>query len=418
MTLIEILITTVVALILLYSIMRIFSYVSGHVARGRAALEMSGQIRATAHRLREDLRGLTVPIRPWPRSSSAEGYFEYLEGAERDTTNLAADTTIGDRDDVLAFTARSVEEPYVGRFNGNPIESQAAEIVWWAQPDSIGTHSLRRRVLLIRPDLNTNNGTLPPAFPGTGPADLQTFYNTNDVSVRLSGNGGLIANTLADLTKRENRFAHITAPVTAAFAFPLDASTPGNPTSLVNLAQTGTQQGDDVILSHVKAFDVRAFDPAASIRTDGNRALIPSDPGWAAAVNAGNAEIGRGAFVDLNYNVVGSPNFIAGLSTFFSGPPHVRSGMSALVPAGTSVYDTWSFHYEHDGIDQDGNGIADQGTNGFDDNNQNGPDDVLERETSPPYPVPLRGIQIKIRIYDADSHQVREATVTHDFIPE
>ena len=74
--------------------------------------------------------------------------------------------------------------------------------------------------------------------------------------------------------------------------------------------------------------------------------------------------------------------------------------------------------YEHDGIDQDGNGIIDQGTNGFDDDNANGVDDVGERETSPPYPVPLRGIQVRLRIIDRDSRQVRQMTVTSDFIPE
>jgi hypothetical protein len=89
-----------------------------------------------------------------------------------------------------------------------------------------------------------------------------------------------------------------------------------------------------------------------------------------------------------------------------------------------SVYDTWSFHYEHDGIDQDaatdnGAGI-DQGTNGLDDDvgagAVNGVDDILERETSPPYPVPLRGMQVKLRIYEPDTRQIREATVTRNFV--
>ena len=79
--------------------------------------------------------------------------------------------------------------------------------------------------------------------------------------------------------------------------------------------------------------------------------------------------------------------------------------------------------YEHDGIDQDGNGIIDQGTNGFDDVNANGVnangvDDVGERETSPPYPAALRGIQVRLRIIDRDSRQVRQMTVSSDFIPE
>jgi hypothetical protein len=74
--------------------------------------------------------------------------------------------------------------------------------------------------------------------------------------------------------------------------------------------------------------------------------------------------------------------------------------------------------YEHDGEDQDSALGADQGTNGIDDDGLNGVDDVGERETSPPYPVPLRGIQVRLRIIDRDTRQVRQMTVSSDFIPE
>jgi hypothetical protein len=83
-----------------------------------------------------------------------------------------------------------------------------------------------------------------------------------------------------------------------------------------------------------------------------------------------------------------------------------------------AVYDTWSQAYEHDGIDQDGVAGVDQGSNGLDDDGSNGVDDAAERETSPPYPVPLRGIQVRIRILDRDTRQVRQMSVTSDFIPE
>ena len=38
--------------------------------------------------------------------------------------------------------------------------------------------------------------------------------------------------------------------------------------------------------------------------------------------------------------------------------------------------------------------------------------------TSPPYPYPLRGIQVKIRVFEPDSRQVREVTVVQDFLPQ
>jgi len=92
------------------------------------------------------------------------------------------------------------------------------------------------------------------------------------------------------------------------------------------------------------------------------------------------------------------------------------------------VYDTWSTHYEADGIDQDGVGNADQGTNGADDlvparltvpliPADGVIDDVDEWETKPPYPYPLRGIEVRIRCYEPSSRQVRQVTVRHTFVP-
>jgi hypothetical protein len=83
-----------------------------------------------------------------------------------------------------------------------------------------------------------------------------------------------------------------------------------------------------------------------------------------------------------------------------------------------AIYDTYSFHYEHDGVLQRGT-IADQGTDGFDnDTPPNGVDDIGERETMPPYPTPLRGIKVRIRVYEPDVRQVREVSVYHSFVPE
>ncbi len=45
-------------------------------------------------------------------------------------------------------------------------------------------------------------------------------------------------------------------------------------------------------------------------------------------------------------------------------------------------------------------------------------DDASEQLTSPPYPVPLRGIQVKIRCFEPDSKQVREVTIEQDFLPK
>ncbi len=36
----------------------------------------------------------------------------------------------------------------------------------------------------------------------------------------------------------------------------------------------------------------------------------------------------------------------------------------------------------------------------------------------PPYPLPLRGIRVTLRVYEPSSRQVREVTVVESFVPE
>jgi hypothetical protein len=81
---------------------------------------------------------------------------------------------------------------------------------------------------------------------------------------------------------------------------------------------------------------------------------------------------------------------------------------------------------DNDYVDSNANGMRDpgeadyidEGTDGFDTDGRGGVDDANEQEAPPPYPFPLRGIQVKIRIFEPDSRQVREVTVVQDFLPE
>jgi hypothetical protein len=108
------------------------------------------------------------------------------------------------------------------------------------------------------------------------------------------------------------------------------------------------------------------------------------------------------------------------------------------------TYDTWSLSYESNGLagsptvgDEDQVYNADQGTNGLDDDGNGIVDDppqmsttpgavgftsasnpTGERETVTQYPVPLRGVQITIRVYEPDTRQVREMTIVQDFLPD
>jgi hypothetical protein len=82
------------------------------------------------------------------------------------------------------------------------------------------------------------------------------------------------------------------------------------------------------------------------------------------------------------------------------------------------TFDTWSLHYEFNGLDEDGDGKIDEGADGFDDNGDDLADDAGERETSPPHPGPLRGLEVRVRCYEPSSRQIRQITVRQSFLAE
>jgi len=403
-TLVEMLVTIAVTLLLMLAIVNFFEFVGESARDGRAGIEMAGPLRGTAMRLQTDLDLVTVPLRPWPNPASGLGYFEYYEGSGYDDTSAATNLN-GDWDDLLMFTVRSAGEPFVGQLGGSTITSYDAEVVWWVKWDDLNGDGvmdpaervLRRRVLLVRPDLSLSSYV---------PA---SFFNSHDISARPNAAGtAMVANSLADLTQRENRFGHdprVTGGAAPTFPFRLNAAV------MDNLAQTGNQLGEDIMLSNILAFDVRAYDPTAVIKSVSGLAVIPGDPGW---TNATATAIGLGCFVDLNYT-----SYSGVASSIFSGAPQTKSqlhAMGAALPV-MATYDTWSWAYERDGVNQNG-GLADRGTDGLDNDNINGVDDPSERDTSPPYLAPLRGLQVRIRIYEPDTRQVRQVSVTSVFVPD
>ncbi|MDX1948075.1 MAG: prepilin-type N-terminal cleavage/methylation domain-containing protein [Pirellulaceae bacterium] len=396
-------------------------------------------------------------------------------------------TTTGDIDDVLCFTIRSTFEPLVAHgfdvdTSGLPMLTPGsqdplslppappwygytAEVAWWTSFEDLNgnnlwdlgeVRTLHRRQLVIRPDLNVVHGndsnyTLPYFFripiaglvPGNPTAG--TIYESLqycDVSLRFDGvrNGYMyfMANSLDDLRTRQNRFLHWTpfpSPIDiASGALLVNAAQPltdvSNNGSMNRWVLHGFRKGEDVLLSNVLAFDVRAYDPYAPIyadhATNARSTVQPGDLGWYRASQS-NPLVGRGAFVDLFYTrntplqdntLSADTNWLSYSApgtddlSYFSAAPHARSfGLP-------STWTTWPAIYERDGVDQDGPLGADQGTNGIDDDGANGVDDVGERETSPPYPYPLRGIEVRIRVYEPGTRQVRQATVGADFLAE
>lgn len=419
-TLVELLVASAIALTVMGAVATLFGIFGRTASQSQAIVDLTDKIRSVAWRMRQDLAGVTVELTPWTRPESNSGYFEMIEGtakdsdAANDTANIAADM-----DDVLMFTTRSTSGPFVGKFDSNTIESPTAEVAWFCktaanQPVSgLTLYNLYRRQLLVtayvgvEPFLSGNN-----SLPGT----LATAYATYDISLRLDGTA-LYPNALSDLTKRENRFLHAT---TFPYAF-LSYTAP-------NATFDGTaREGEDIVLSNVIGFDVRVFDPEAPARQSNGVTLYPGDPGYATASLAGS----KGSFVDLggvartstpvpSRTLIGGTFAPAGATAMGSNGMYV-SGTSPTWVSGTSLayptYDTWSMHYEFNGVDDDLDALIDEGTNGLDDNNDGLPDDIGEFETSPPYPVPLRGIEVRIRCYEPSSKQVRQTTIRHTFIP-
>jgi hypothetical protein len=429
-----------------------------------------------------DLGGVTATMVP-PRSPEFnEGYFEIIEGPvgpvtpviptnqnasppetlavkpdPNDASRMIADTTVGDFDDILMFTARSLSRPFVGRCaaTGGAIESDVAEIAWFVRG-----RTLYRRVLLVAPGATL---VMPVG---------SSLFAANDISLRSEG-GTLKANALGDLCRRKCRYGHDPT------GFPFDARGWGqlglptlrecshsnwaadtvlpaannrdvpqidlwnnpHPWTGVDPATgaiaapappipppfLGPRVAEDVILTNVIGFDVKVWDPGAPVYLDtGGTPEIqddvvvgPGDPDYETAMTNSWTLLSYGAYVDLGYaaTIPYVPASGAPMRLFY-GPGDLRSRLDATAGNTARVYDTWSLHYEHDDENQDGDGSSDEGTDGFDNDGINGVDDPGEMETSPPYPAPLRGIQVKIRVFEPDSRQIREVTVVQDFLPK
>jgi hypothetical protein len=383
-----------------------------------------------------DLAGMTVTMNPPRKPEKNEGYFELIKGpvppvgttfaVNTDNANQP-DPTVGNFGDILMFTTRSTGRPFVGRFLNNTIQSDVAEVAWFVRG-----RTLHRRVLLVAPGILDpgNEGILQSHSElglGLSNSDQTGYYAAYDVSVRAAYDAGgtfqgYTPNTLGDLTRRECRFAHSTAGFPFAVGWSWTTGTVTMPTlptlnecsySTWKVDQTGgslapnplptldfwtnnpiyriadnaaigggvnhgSRIADDVILTNVIGFDVKAWEPDS------------------------------GSYVDLGHAGVG--RFSAASNVLVDPARGVRLGNG-------NVYDTWSTHYETVGTGLTGD-VPGQSVNGLDEAGAGIVDSDADKLTSPPYPYPLRGIQVKIRTFEPDSRQIREWTVVQDFLPQ
>jgi prepilin-type N-terminal cleavage/methylation domain-containing protein len=470
MTLIEMMVAMAATLMLMAAIAQVFSVFGTAVSDSRSVIETDARMRAVAWQLRTDLAGATAATLPPLKPAYDSGYFEIIEGPSSDIklfydawkntirgtawikTGTAAgpdprsdDRILGDTDDVLLFTTQSTDPPFLGRFESGKYESSVAEVAWFLRPTRSGTapatsnpttYTLHRRQMLVVGYVGSGtfatsqNMVDASKLTSTGSTAWQKYMNLYDISARAADTSGVLTflpNTLSDLTRRESRFMHNVAGITSTTGFPFafpDAFQKDPALDGLTFAGT-TREGEDVVLSNVIAFDVRVFDPTAAVQLNGATVLVPGDPGFASGSSGGT-----GAYVDLGNGETSVST--SGLAARFATDGDRGSGLVATQPFIPRTWDTWSSHYESDGIDQDGDGVRDQASNGLDDNTDgivdNGywdadadgeftfPSETGELETAPPYPFPLRGIEVRIRCYEPSSRQVRQMTIRHTFV--
>jgi type II secretory pathway component PulJ len=428
MTLVEMLVATTATLILMAAVAQAFAAFGSAISGSRGVLELDARMRSAAWRLRSDLNGATARPLPPLTPESSQGYFEIIEGSARDID--AADGSLvraADHDDILLFTTQSTEPPFVGRRPGGSLESTIAEVAWFARPtpDTANptTYTIYRRQLLVMGYVGSAPFYTGPASTNsiTDPGSWDAYFRTCDISARRE-TSQLVPNTLADLSRRESRFLHDSS----SFPHRFEAADGSNPPGLL---LSGNRAGEDIVLTDVLAFDVRVFDPtAAVVLASGSTPLVPGDVGY-----TGNA-VASGAYVDLSQTAIDNSR-LGDITPRFSTAGQNVGGSQNLnrsLPTGTNyvTYDTWTLAYEANGRNEDddwfdtnsndvrdpGEDLVDEAFDGRDNDGNDLIDDSAEFETRPPYPYPLRGIEVRIRCYEPSSRQVRQVTIRHTFV--
>jgi len=415
MTLVEMLVAMAASLLIMSAVAQVFGVLGRTVSSSANVQEMNGDLRSVARLLRQDMTGLTVDPNPPVSAAKDLGYLEIVEGTAKDGVTITADY-----DDVLMFTSTNLAEPFRGVVNGAPFQSQSAEIAWFCSPSAnqpltsmgITLYTLYRRQLLVSgyvgqaPFETENRATF-----STFASLWSNYFSTNDISVRNEG-GVLYPNSLGDLVKPRCRFLHTGAHPGYAFA--------GAAADGAICSTASGREGADVVLTNVIGFDIRVYDPLAPVQLNNGIPVSPGDPGFSTNV----VTVASGAYVDLGWGSQSLPNPILVTDSY---PP---AGQSYFQGVGVSLansqnpatyslptYNTWSTHYETNGQNDDEDPTIDQGRDGLDSNSNGLVDEDLERETSAPYPIRLRAIEIRIRCCDPRSRQIRQTTVRHAFVP-
>lgn len=441
-TLVEMLVAMTASLILFATVVTVLQILGDAVSRSRRAGRLDSDMCSIRTRLQLDLAGVTANrdangLLVEVDSGSVSGYFEAIEGPNSDlldfsqvsavnqipdavydrSANAAGPTTksndriVGDTDDLLLFTTRSVAtDPFVGQFLNEKkvletISSEQAEVAYFCSPtpgtSSPTLYTLYRRQLLVIggfPRLPfASDGSMEVTSAATVLQAWRDFYASYDLSARreLRPEGTfLVLNTVNDLQRRRNRFAH--DPVCSGSTRDLHPLDPNHPNNV--LAFAGQRKDEDALATNVLSFDIRVLDPQAVERqAPFTVRMQPADETYWTPNSAAVATTAP-VYVDIGFNAFALFHQVAKAPGAFGG--YGRTGHCLEAQAFSNrTFDTWTSFYDANNQDDDRNGQVD--------------DDAEQ----PPYSEPLGGVQVVVRLYDTETRTVKQATITQSFKP-
>ncbi|GHT23909.1 hypothetical protein FACS189419_08430 [Planctomycetales bacterium] len=390
-TLVELMVAMAISLILLLGVVEMFRSVAGTMNETRSALNMSANMEQTAALLRQDLSMIpeSLATKPYRMVNSLEnisdagndeGYLEIIEGKSAAGTYDEDDKTVGDVDDVIAFTTKhNISNPYRGYVGNDIAERSQAEIIWFMR----GT-TLFRRVRLIDDQAADTTGILTVSdlsdrnkryghygiFPGSSYAYANFSNDSLDrlYWLRLP----VIEETLNDAWHADNTWAATYIPP----ATPVDlwkTRYPGGgldpktgSLSVFAANPRNVRTGEDIVMTNVISFDIKIWDK------DQQQYVDIIDDGIERETDSSDT---------LDYVDYTLPN----------------------------VFDSWTEKYQIEFASAPGTAGA-----AFNDTDRL-KTDIKNWKYPPPYVKELKGLQITLRCFDPESRSVKQITVIHSF---
>ena len=411
-TLVELLIALALSLLLLIGVIELFSRVSGVMSGTRITLNLSANLDGVENQLRQDLARIPLSLATKPvriaeyiddpdvvEVSDLDGYLEIVEGPNSVSThpykdeNGRFDVTVGDVDDIIAFTAKADSAmPFRGLIGGKIEERNFAEIVWFVRGNTlyrrvrlIDDHSISSK---IDPTVNTiqdlahrerrfgHDGLVPNPFPHPlydVPNSGWYYLRMPTLEETLSGkwtadwkSNSTVPNSpseMTDLWEQPHFFPELqdrkSGSLKEYVGPPYVDDTHADP-------PRHHRAGEDVILTNVLSFDIKVWDPITKDFVD----LRTPGTAWEDSKSA--------AWTDKDDNPL---------------------------PQLLGVWDSWTI----------GNNKMiplESGDPGYD------PSDPDKKKTvvqPPPFDQPLKAIQITIRCFDPASKIIKQISVVHHF---